>query len=160
MADEVDAAIREYMPPCEEWTSVPVYKTIVDIVAKVTGRVFVGPELSKHPVYLDSAINYTVDLMTAVDAIKKVRPFLRPLLAPRLPQVRRLREKEKQATEYLRPIIQERQEAAKNDPNWQPPDDMLQWMLNREEQFNVKSADEFVRYFVAHTCHVSIEQHY
>lgn len=36
-----------------------MYKTLVDVVAKISGRIFVGPELCQDPEYLDSASNYT-----------------------------------------------------------------------------------------------------
>jgi len=66
-----------------------------------------------------------------VTAIKALRPWLRPILAPRLPEVQRLRERERTAAEYLKPIIKQRQHAEKNDPRWQKPDDMMQWLITR-----------------------------
>ncbi|KAF2131134.1 cytochrome P450 monooxygenase-like protein [Dothidotthia symphoricarpi CBS 119687] len=145
VATQVDATVEEYMPPCDDWSEVYIYKTLVDVVAKVTGRVFVGEELGKDPEYLDSAINYTMDVMNATDAIKKIRPLLRPVLAPRIKEVRRLDERRKSAEAYLRPIIEERQNAAKNDPNWQQPDDVLQWMINRSTSFNKASPAELAQ---------------
>lgn len=133
---EVDASLREYLPPCQDWTEVCINAKLVDVVAKVSGRVFVGPELCQDPDYLDSGSNYTVDLMKAVQAIKKTRPWLRPFLAPRLPEVRKLRERERRAAEVLEPIVRSRMEAQKNDPNWQQPDDMMQWMMNRSQGAN------------------------
>lgn len=121
------------MPPCQDWTEVGINKKLVDIVAKVSGRIFVGPDLSKDPEYLNSGTNYTIDMMTAVHAIKRTRPWLRPFLAHRLPEVRRLREREIKAADFLRPIVQERVESMKNDPNWQAPDDMMQYLLNRDK---------------------------
>lgn len=128
---EVDAAIREDMPFCKDWTEVNINKELINVIAKVSGRVFVGPDLCKDPEYLDSGINFTLDVMTAINAIKRVRPWLRPFLASRLPEVRQLREREQRAAEYLQPIVRGRMESEKNDPNWQPPDDMMQWMLKR-----------------------------
>jgi hypothetical protein len=37
---------------------------------------------------------------------------------------------EKRAARHLEPIVRERMEAEKNDPNWQKPDDMMQWLIN------------------------------
>lgn len=130
---EVDSAVHEYMPPCEDWTEVYINSKLVDIVAKVSGRVFVGPDLCQDPEYLDAGRNYTLNLIDSVRAVKKVRPWLRPFLAPRLPEIRRVREREEQATRFLQPIVQERMESKKNDDNWIEPDDMLQWMINRSD---------------------------
>lgn len=133
---EVDTCVEKYLPECDHWTEVSVYKTLVDIIAQVSGRVFVGSELCENPEYLDSAINYTVDLIDAVTAVKKLRPWLRPFLASRTPEICRLRQREKRATEFLQPVIQQRQAAAK-DPDWQKPDDMTQWMLDRSTGDNI-----------------------
>lgn len=127
---EVDTTVEKYMPTCDDWTDVTIYKTLVDIIAQVSGRVFVGPELCEDPFYLDCATNYTLDMIDSVTATKKIRPWLRPFLASRTPEMRRLHQKEKDLIEYLRPIIKQRQEAAK-DPNWEKPDDMSQWLLDR-----------------------------
>lgn len=108
-----------------------INQKLVEIVARVSGRVFVGPELSKDPEYLDCGANYTVLMIQAVFAIKKIRPWLRPFLAPCLPEIKKLREMETRAAKHLQPIVRGRMEAAKNDPDWQEPDDMLQWLLKR-----------------------------
>ncbi|KAH6618782.1 cytochrome P450 monooxygenase-like protein [Boeremia exigua] len=134
--EEVDTCVDKYMPDCSDWTEVYIYKTIVDIVAQVSGRVFVGPGLCEDPEYLDCATNYTMDLIDSVTAIKQLRPWLRPFMAPRTPEIRRLRQREKKLTEYLHPLIRQRREAAK-DPNWEKPDDMTQWMLDRSEGENM-----------------------
>ncbi|CBX93028.1 hypothetical protein IAQ61_008757 [Plenodomus lingam] len=131
ICEEVDASLRQYMPPCPDWTEVKINKVLVDIVARVSGRIFVGPELSEDPAYLEAASNYTMDLMMAVNRVKTMRPWLRPFLANRTKEVRQLREREVQAQRYFKPLINERIHAKKTDPNWQAPDDMLQWMLNR-----------------------------
>jgi hypothetical protein len=68
--EEVDECIQKYMPECDTWTEVTVYKTLIDIIAQVSGRVFVGPELCKDPEYLDCARNYTMDLIDSITAIK------------------------------------------------------------------------------------------
>lgn len=127
---EVNTAVEKFMPACDEWSEVSVYKTLVDVIAQVSGRVFVGPELCEDPFYIDCATNYTVDMIETVQAIKDIRPWLRPFLVRRLPSMRRLQQKQKDLVEYLRPVIEQRQEAAK-DPNWERPDDMTQWILDR-----------------------------
>lgn len=140
---EVDTAVEKFMPACDEWTDVHIYKTLVDVIAQVSGRVFVGPELCEDPFYIDCATNYTVDMIESVHAIKEIRPWLRPFLANRTPPMRRLQQKEKDLVEYLRPVIKQRQEAAK-DPNWEKPDDMTQWLLDRSAG-NQLSVAEYAR---------------
>jgi cytochrome P450 len=131
IAEEVDVALREAMPPCEDWTEVYIFKELVDVIAKVSGRIFVGPELCRNPEYIKLGSSYTVDLVAAVTAVKQVRPWLKPFLCPRLPEIAKLRKIEQQLREFLRPIVEERMTAKSEDPNWQEPDDLLQWMITR-----------------------------
>ncbi|KAF2873043.1 cytochrome P450 monooxygenase-like protein [Massariosphaeria phaeospora] len=135
ISEEVDAAIKDELPPCDDWTAVPIYMSLAKMVAKISGRVFVGPELCRNAEYLDGAVNFTMDLMSAQRAVKRMRPWLRPILAPRLPEVRRLRVREANATAFIRPIVQARRDAEKNDPEWQKPDDMLQWLFDLGPQY-------------------------
>ncbi|KAF2029035.1 cytochrome P450 monooxygenase-like protein [Setomelanomma holmii] len=142
---EVDAAIRQYLPPCSDWTEVRMDSTLVDIVARVSGRVFVGPDLCQDPEYLECGSKYTIFVMQAVHAIKPIRPWLRPFLVPRLPEIQRLRDMEKRAAKHLQPIIRERVEAEKNDPNWQKPDDMLQWLMTRSAEDGIFTIGEMAK---------------
>lgn len=134
--EEIDTCVPKYLPACDEWTEVGIYKVLVDIIAQVSGRVFVGPELCEDAEYLDCATNYTLDMIDSVTAIKKLRPLFRPWTAPRCAEIHRLRRREKAAAAMLQPMVRQRQEAAK-DPNWVKPDDMTQWMMDRGAGDNV-----------------------
>jgi hypothetical protein len=129
ICDEVDAAMRQYLPPCDDWTEVCINSKLIEMVARISGRVFVGPDLCQDPEYLECGTKYTVYLIEAVRAIKLMRPWLRPFLAPRLPEIKRLRDMEKRAAKHLQPIVKERIEAGKNDPNWQKPEDMVSTII-------------------------------
>ncbi|KAB8268032.1 cytochrome P450, partial [Aspergillus minisclerotigenes] len=133
---EVENALEDEIPQCEDWTPVFIYQKLVNTVAKVSGRIFVGTELSHNKDYLNTAINYTIELGNAVQAVKKMKPWLRPFLAWKLPEVQQLYKREEMAIRFLEPIIQARREASK-DPDYQKPDDMLQWFLNRSEDYKV-----------------------
>ncbi|ORY00362.1 ent-kaurene oxidase [Clohesyomyces aquaticus] len=144
ICSEVEDAMKDEMPTCEEWTTVPIYTTLVKIVAKVSGRVFVGPELCHTEEYQESAISYTMEIINVLNAIKGMRPILRPFLAPRLPEVKNLKDREKKAKAFLEPIAAARKKGMK-DPEWKRPDDMLQWMLNRSEEYGVDSTERLVK---------------
>jgi hypothetical protein len=140
ICSEVEEAMQDEMPPCEDWTPVGIYMTLVNVVAKVSGRVFVGPELCRNEDYLDSGKFYTLDLMEAQRAVSQMKPWLRPFLANRLSQVKALRKREEVAHRFLDPIVQARREAM-NDPDWEKPDDFLQWILNRSDNYGVNTTD-------------------
>jgi hypothetical protein len=137
---EVEQAFKEEIPECEDWTSISIYMKLVHMVAKITGRVFVGPELCRNEDYLDSAINYTMDVINVQQSVKLIKPWLRPILAPRLPAVKRLRKREKMAEDLLKPIVQARLDAERDDPNYKSPDDMLSWFMSRNDEFGGHSS--------------------
>jgi hypothetical protein len=138
---EVQQAIREDMPSCEDWTPVSIYMRIATMVAKISGRIFIGPEQCRNTDYLDCAINYTMDVMVVLRAVKEINPWLRPILAPRLPELKRLQNRERLARDILMPIIQARCDSEANDPNWEKPDDMLSWFMTRRVDYGIKSID-------------------
>ncbi|KAF2636430.1 cytochrome P450 monooxygenase-like protein [Massarina eburnea CBS 473.64] len=133
--DEVVESLSEEIPACDDWTPVNMYMALANMVAKISGRVFVGPELCRDKDYLESAIQYTMDVIEVQRSVKLIRPWLRPILAPRLPAVKRLRKREQMAEDLLTPIIASRLEAERNDPTYKKPDDMLSWFMNRSADY-------------------------
>ena len=143
--EEVQQAFKEEMPGCADWTALNIYFKLVNMVAKISGRLFVGPELCRNEDYLRLAIEYTMQLINAQLDIKKLRPIFRPWTAPRLESVRKLHQAEKDAHAFLAPIIKSRQDAKKNDPDWQAPDDMLSWTMKRQEATGDSSIERTAR---------------
>lgn len=99
-------------------------------MAKVSGRVFVGPELCRSEAYIEAAINYTMDVTGAQRAVSQLKPWQRIFKAASLPAVQALRRREQTATDLIRPVIEQRQRAEAEDPDFQRPDDLLQWLLD------------------------------
>lgn len=130
IAEEVDLAFQEELPPCKDWTPVQLNKHLLRIVAKVSGRIFVGPELCRTEEYIDMAINFTLHLMTAVEAITRLRDSDRKTKAYNLPEVKELRARQQRAYDFIKPLIEARKKAIKEDPDFQKPDDIMQWILD------------------------------
>ncbi|KXJ94825.1 cytochrome P450 [Microdochium bolleyi] len=128
LAQEVRESMEVELPQTSEWTEFVLSPKLYRIVAQASGRIFIGPELCRKEEYLDAAINYTIDVMIAVFIVLYMPTWLRPLLAPWVPQVRKLKQRRQKAKDFLVPIITARRKAAAENPNYQPPDDMLQWM--------------------------------
>ena len=116
------------LPQSSEWTEVYIFAKLLRIVAMVSGRIFVGPELCRDERYLDAAINYTVDLVNAAHEVAAISQWLRPFLAPFHPSVAKVQKRVAEAVALLKPVVIERQEAARNGV--EKPDDMLQWLID------------------------------
>jgi len=126
MLDEVQRSFQEDLPPCDDWTPIRIHPKLLRVVARTSGRVFVGSELCHDERYLDAAINYTVDVISARRAIDHMQPWKRPFLAWRLPEVKQLDEHFHQANAFLRPVLETR----RNLKPEERPDDMLSWLMD------------------------------
>ncbi|KAB5549553.1 ent-kaurene oxidase [Coniochaeta sp. 2T2.1] len=130
IAEEVSNTIRLELPPCTDWTEVNISSKLNRIVAQVSGRLFLGSELCHDEAYINAAINYTVDLIGAVPVIERIPAWRRWLTAWSVAEVKRVQKHQEEATRFLRPIIAARRRAALEQPGYQKPDDMLQWLLD------------------------------
>ncbi|KAF3768858.1 cytochrome P450 [Cryphonectria parasitica EP155] len=130
IAEEVDLAFQEEFPQSKEFTAVPLNKHLLRVVSKVSGRIFVGPELCRTEEYIDMGINYTLDLMSAVNAISQLKPSKRDVTTFKLPEVEKLRQRQQNSYTFIKPMIEARKKAMKEDPDFQKPDDIMQWILD------------------------------
>lgn len=144
ISDEVEEAMRLELPQTNEWTEVNINSKLLRIVAMASGRIFVGPELCRDEAYLDAAINYTIDVMTAVHLIMFTPKWLRPIVARLLPQVKRVHRRVQEADDFLRPVVAARKKAAESI-DYQEPDDMLQWIINSQKKFGEKDDKELAK---------------
>lgn len=133
ISDEVERSFLREMPPCDDWTPININSKLQRIVAMVSGRVFIGPELCHDEAYLDAAVNYTVEMVQATQAVDSMAPWKRSFLASRLPEIKKVKARLAQADAFIKPVVQKRLALSPEDR----PDDMLQWMLNSQQRFGV-----------------------
>jgi hypothetical protein len=108
ICNEVDAALDACLPSHNEWTEINVSKTALDIIARVSAHLFIGDGVANDPGYLECTKNFTVHLDEATRAIKVTQVWLRPFLAPRLPEVKHLLETRRKLRSYVKRVIEER----------------------------------------------------
>lgn len=90
-----------------------------------------------------SPVSYTVEVTGAVSAITRMTSWQRTLGAAAHPAVKAVREREKSARAFLRPIVEKRIKAKKTDLDFQKPDDLLQWLLDDgQDKFGDKGSQE------------------
>ncbi|CAK7217407.1 hypothetical protein SCUCBS95973_003141 [Sporothrix curviconia] len=128
ISQEVEEVLALELPPSQDWNEVVIHQKLLRIVAMVSGFVFIGPELCRTEKYLDTAINYTMDVMHAQRAVQQMKPWMRPFLSGRLPQLKKLYQRIAEADEFMRPVINLRKKVTA-DTDAEKPDDMLQWLI-------------------------------
>lgn len=103
------------------------------IVARVTGRVFVGPELCRDADWIKASIDYDVNVGTTVIFLRMFPPFLHPLIARMLPSWWRAHNDIKTAQRVMGPVVRARKEAEARGLDYEKPQDLLQWMMDDAE---------------------------
>jgi hypothetical protein len=83
-------------------------KTILGIVARISSRIFLGPELCRNPAWLRITVDYTMNLFFGVMAPKKWRRLLHPIVWRFVPEVRKVRQQIEEAVRPIQPVLNER----------------------------------------------------
>ncbi|KAK7007969.1 cytochrome P450 [Favolaschia claudopus] len=130
--DEIISAFDEVLQLGSEWKSVTVLPAMMEIVARVSNRLFVGLPLCRNKAYLSNNVEYTIDVMRSAAIIGLFPPFLRPLIGP---IVSGNLKSFQAAMKFLGPILEERLKKEEElGPDWPgKPNDLISWMLEIAE---------------------------
>lgn len=130
LKSELEHAIDVDVPKAKDWTPIRINELTVAVVARVSARVFVGPELCRNPEWLYLSIHFTKNLGWTRNILRLFPVLVRPIAARLMPSYWRIYKNLAAAQRLLGPIIAKRHSSAKNDPNYEKPDDFLQWMMD------------------------------
>ncbi|KAH7304696.1 putative cytochrome P450 [Stachybotrys elegans] len=132
LQDEMDFAIEAEVPKGVEsdWTSVQIYDIVLHIVARLSARVFLGPELCRNREWLDTSIHYTENLFETVIFLRALPTFVHPFVAHMLPSYWRMKANFTTAKRLITPMVLERRSNEANFASYEKPKDMLQWMMD------------------------------
>ncbi|KAK2596416.1 hypothetical protein N8I77_013307 [Diaporthe amygdali] len=128
--EELVFALKAEVNPCKDWTPTHVTPLIINVVARVSARIFVGPDLCRNAEWLYTSIHYTRNIGITRNLLRVLPPVVRPVVARLLPSYWRIYSNLAAGKRLLGPIIEERRRAASNDPAWQRPNDFLQWLID------------------------------
>ncbi|KAI0741267.1 cytochrome P450 [Daedaleopsis nitida] len=139
--DELKVAVQEHIPTADDsWTTLPVMKTMQEIVARASNRAFVGFPICRNQSFLDLAIAFAITVMKDRYVINAFPNLLKPIVG-RL--ISKTKKSVTEALKYLQPIIDERRENMKTlGDDWNDkPNDMLQWLMDESANRGQKGGD-------------------
>lgn len=124
LQDEIVDCFDEIFPKCSEdkWIKVPLVDVITRIVARVSSRMFGGPELSRNASWVAASIDFATDGYIGAQKLKGFPEILKPLAARLIPEVRNLAKYYQEAEHAALPILAERERTGER------PKDLLAWM--------------------------------
>ena len=125
-----DIAANNILRP-DQWETLPFYRNIVRVVARVSAIVLVGPSLSRNEEWINISIRDTESIFKTVTVLRFFPPNLRSTVAFFLPQAWMIRYYLYRAKKLIGPIIADRRHAASSGhPGALRPNDLLQWMMD------------------------------
>lgn len=140
LADAVSQTVSDEIGTCKDWTEINISQKLLKIVAIVSGYVFLGPDLCRREEYLHASIDFTVDLFMAIAALKRQPESLRFIAKYWIPQIKTVDEHRRRVHNFLKPILRERR--ALQSKGAETPKDMLQWLLDKSGQFNIRTDEQ------------------
>lgn len=124
LQEEIVDCFEEIFPACseDEWTEVPLVDVITRIVARVSSRMFGGPELSRNASWVAASIDFAIDGYIGAQKLKKLPEIFKPMAARLIPEVRNLAKYYREAERAALPLLAERERTGER------PKDLLAWM--------------------------------
>ncbi|KAG9606124.1 cytochrome P450, partial [Aureobasidium melanogenum] len=141
LQDEVDYSITKHIGNCPEWKEIPLYNMLLHLVALLSGRIFVGLPLSRNDTWLEATLKYTIDGFVGAEKLWCYPKLLHPIMQYVISEVRNVRRYLKNGAKLLEPIMKQRQQAMREDPNFDKPSDMVQWIVDNSEVNNGSDTD-------------------
>lgn len=167
LQDEIRYSFNKELGPCEDWTPFVLYQKLTRIVALLSGRVFVGHPLSREEEWIDLTINYTTDSIGVFHAIQKYPSYIRPIVAPFLPEIRRVRHHLALAGKLMEPLIKGSLAKANGKKGGLEPNDdqgtFISWVLkhtkaDREDPMRLGRNQMVVSFAAIHTTTMAVSQ--
>ncbi|KAB5563135.1 cytochrome P450 [Coniochaeta sp. 2T2.1] len=130
MKGELEYLVGTEFPDCQDWTPVKLQPFILRAVARMSGRAFVGPDLSRNEEWMSTSINYAVHVFLAAAQLQFFPDWMRPAAKYLVPHLYYANKDIAAAERMVRPILEQRARDM-DTPGFhaQKPDDFCQWLL-------------------------------
>ncbi|KAJ3543507.1 hypothetical protein NM688_g5847 [Phlebia brevispora] len=132
--DEIVAAFGDNIPARSDgWVEVPAFRTMRQIIARVSNRVFLGLPYCRNTAYLQLVTSLTADVSKGRKIIPLLPQLLKPLAAKVITDIN---QRIDTCSEYLHGLIHDRvQDMEKFGDDWADrPNDLLQWLIDEEKR--------------------------
>jgi hypothetical protein len=133
LVEEASFAIRSWLGKADGWMDVEVKPFVLDVVARVSSRIFGGKELARDDKWVELAKMYAVDVFVAIFRLRGWPSVMRPVLCWVLPECRLAQRHVREAKRLAEPQVGKRLKLrddaiAKGVPAKSLPD-VFSWML-------------------------------
>ena len=118
-----------------QWTEKSAMPLILRVVSYVAARHFVGYPLCQDENWISTALEYTDNAFKTIVLIRMFPDWLKPVLVWLIPYSYHVTRALRRAKRIIIPLIQERRKNMRENPDWEAPNDLLQWMIEGAEGY-------------------------
>jgi hypothetical protein len=134
LVEEGSLVINSWLGDVKDWSDVELKPLILDVVARVSSRIFGGKELARDQDWVEISKRYTIAGFTAANRLRDWPAIARPLACRFLPECRRAQADVRTAMRLVKPQVEKRLKirddaiAAGASPKSLP--DVFSWMID------------------------------
>jgi len=147
-------AIQQQIAVTADWQEVTLKANVLPIVARVSSRIFTGPQLCRDSAWLRLTSDYTTQAVRAVYAMRVWPAPLRPIVHWFLPACCRLRADVHEARRVINEVLRERGKAQSAwEESYKHHDDALAWFERQAKgrPYDASLAQMVLAFVSAHT---------
>ncbi|PLB49717.1 cytochrome P450 [Aspergillus steynii IBT 23096] len=132
LSDETAVTLRSHWTDNTEWHTINTKETVLQIVAQLSSKVFLGDRICRDPRWLRITVDYTVDSFLAAQSLRMWPTIFHPVVARFLPSCRKVQSELQEAREIINPVLAERaaekEAAARQGSTPKRYTDAMEWM--------------------------------
>ncbi|KAJ0145170.1 Dihydromonacolin L monooxygenase LovA, partial [Colletotrichum tanaceti] len=107
---ETNFAIDRIFGSPTEWREFDIKNDVLDLISRLSSRVFLGAEVCRNEDWLAITKSYTVNAFSSADVLRPYPAWLRPLAHRLIPQCRALLRQVSEAKNIIEPVLERRRE--------------------------------------------------
>ncbi|KAJ5304275.1 uncharacterized protein N7443_003935 [Penicillium atrosanguineum] len=102
--EETSISLRNRWTDNEEWHDLSLKQSILEIVAQLSSRVFLGEKICRNPDWLRITVDYTVNAFQAGNKLRLWPELTRPVVAYFLSSTRKVQHQLREAERIIKPV--------------------------------------------------------
>ncbi|PHH61223.1 hypothetical protein CDD81_657 [Ophiocordyceps australis] len=158
LKEELNYIIATEFPVCDDWTPVKWHPFALRVVARLSGRAFVGSSISRQERWMDTSINFAIHVFMAGAKLQLFPEWSRPLTQYLVSDLGKIRRDIETAKELIAPVLEQRIRDLDSHGCEKAPNDLMQWLIEalpREEKADVQIQAELQLVIAAAAIHTT-----
>ncbi|KAI5860762.1 putative cytochrome P450 monooxygenase [Durotheca rogersii] len=119
-----------------EYRSFEAFDLVLRLVSFIAARHFVGPPLCEDEEWLSTALTYTENVFKTIIFLRIFPDWAKPIVALFIPYSYKVSWALRKAKRIVIPQILKRREEERNNPDYQKPEDFLQYLMDGSDEYS------------------------